>query len=142
MRQRTRRLNRARKEVSSRRARTLRRDLRPVRPAPEDLRELVLNHVPSAMQEVVLGAFVPDSGRAARDMSIMGVPVDVERVKCPLLVIVADDDRFIPRTVGERIAKRYGAAIEMFEGRGHMIVIEPGWQDVADVADRWIRQHA
>jgi pimeloyl-ACP methyl ester carboxylesterase len=114
---------------------------RAVRPAREDLRELVLNRVPPALQEVVLDAFVPDSGRAARDMSIMGVPVDVERVRCPLLVIVAADDRFIPRAIGERIAKRYGASLEVFEGHGHMIVIEPGWQDVADVADRWIRQH-
>jgi len=65
-------------------------------------------------------------------MSIMGVPVDVERVRCPLLVIVAADDRFIPRAIGERIAKRYGASLEVFEGHGHMIVIEPGWQDVAD----------
>jgi pimeloyl-ACP methyl ester carboxylesterase len=75
-------------------------------------------------------------------MSIMGVPVDVGRVKCPLLVIVAGDDHFIPRAIGERIAKRYGAPVQVFEERGHMIVIEPGWEDVADVADRWIREQA
>jgi pimeloyl-ACP methyl ester carboxylesterase len=115
---------------------------RVVYPAREDLRELVLNRVPAALQDVVLDAFVPDSGRAARDMSIMGVPVDVGRVKCPLLVIVAGDDHFIPRAIGERIAKRYGAPVQVFEERGHMIVIEPGWEDVADVADRWIREQA
>lgn len=113
-----------------------------VQPAREDLRELVLNHVPSELQDTVLDALVPDSGRAARDMSIMGVPVDVHRVTCPLLVILAGDDHFIPTTIGERIAKRYGAPTRVFDGRGHMLVIEPGWEDVADVADRWIREQA
>jgi pimeloyl-ACP methyl ester carboxylesterase len=75
-------------------------------------------------------------------MSIMGVAVDVRRVNCPMLVIVAGDDRFIPRAIGERIAKRYGAPIQVFDNRGHMLVIEPGWEDVADVADRWIREQA
>jgi pimeloyl-ACP methyl ester carboxylesterase len=73
-------------------------------------------------------------------MSITGVPVDVRRVTCPVFVIVAGDDRFIPRAIGERIANRYGAAVQVFEGRGHMIVIEPGWQEVANVVDRWIRE--
>jgi pimeloyl-ACP methyl ester carboxylesterase len=111
-----------------------------VQPEREDLREIVLNHVPRDMQDAVLDAFVPDSGRAAREMSIMGVPVDATRVQCPLLVIVAGDDHFIPRTIGERIAKRYGTPPRVFEGRGHMIVIEPGWEEVADVAERWIRE--
>jgi pimeloyl-ACP methyl ester carboxylesterase len=113
---------------------------RVVHPAREDLRELVLNRVPSEQQQMVLDAFVPDSGRAAREMSITGVPVDVRRVTCPVFVIVAGDDRFVPRAIGERIANRYGAAVQVFEGRGHMIVIEPGWQDVASVVDRWIRE--
>jgi len=113
---------------------------RVVHPAREDLRELVLNHVPPDQQDLVLDAFVPDSGRAARDMSIVGVRVDAERVRCPMFVIVAGDDQFIPAAIGERIAKRYGAPSRTFDGRGHMLVIEPGWQDVADVADRWIRE--
>lgn len=113
---------------------------RVVNPAREDLREIVLNRVPPELQDVVLDAFVPDSGRAARDMSIMGVPVDVARVKCPMLVIAAGDDHFIPKGIIERIAQRYDAPLKVFEERGHMIVIEPGWQEVADTVERWIRE--
>jgi pimeloyl-ACP methyl ester carboxylesterase len=68
------------------------------------------------------------------------VPVDVDRVKCPMLVIAAGDDHFIPKRIIERIAKRYDAPLQLFDGRGHMIVIEPGWEEVADAADRWIRE--
>jgi pimeloyl-ACP methyl ester carboxylesterase len=109
-----------------------------VHPAREDLRELVLNRVPAGRQESVLDLLGPDSGRAARDMSITGVPVDARRVRCPLLVIAAEDDRFIPRPIVERIARRYRAPLRTMNGHGHMVVLEPGWEELADSVLRWI----
>jgi pimeloyl-ACP methyl ester carboxylesterase len=70
-------------------------------------------------------------------MSIIGVPVDARRVRCPVFVVGADDDRFIPPAVVRRIASRYGAPIQTMIGRGHMLVLEPGWKAVADVVERW-----
>ena len=69
-----------------------------------DLRDLVLNRLSRADQDAVLARLMPDSGRAARDMSITGVPVDADRVRCPLLAITGDDDRFIPHA--DRRARR------------------------------------
>ena len=80
---------------------------RVVTPRREDLREIVLNRVPAADQDAVLDRLIPDSGRAGRDMSITGVPVDPRRVTCPMLVIAAADDRFIPQRIVERVAARY-----------------------------------
>jgi predicted alpha/beta hydrolase family esterase len=57
-------------------------------------------------------------------------------------VVVAEEDRFIPRRIGERVARRYGAAIHMLKDHGHMNVMEPGWEQVADLAERWIAEHA
>jgi len=107
-------------------------------PNREDLREIVLNCLPADMQDAVLAEMVPDSGRAAREMSITGVAVDRARVRCPVLVVAADEDRFIPKGIGERVAQRYGARIEMLTGHAHMNIIEPGWEDLADVVERWI----
>jgi non-heme chloroperoxidase len=113
-----------------------------VMPNREDLREIVLNRVPPALQDRILDLLGPDSGRAGREMSITGVAVDRSRVRCPILVVVAEEDRFIPRRIGERIARRYGAAIHILKEHGHMNVMEPGWEQVADVAERWIAEHA
>jgi non-heme chloroperoxidase len=110
---------------------------RPVHPSSRDLNALVLNHVPPSQRPAVLRELVPDSGRAGRDMSISGVPVDARRVRCPVFVVGADDDRFIPPQVVRRIASRYGAPIQTMVGRGHLLVIEPGWKAVADVVERW-----
>jgi pimeloyl-ACP methyl ester carboxylesterase len=110
---------------------------RTVTPKREDLREIVLNRVPAAMQNFMLDAMVPDSGRAGRDMSVTGVPVDAASVKCPMLVVTADDDLFIPRAIAERVAKRYGAPVQTMIGHGHMMINEPGWEVVADLVARW-----
>jgi pimeloyl-ACP methyl ester carboxylesterase len=109
-------------------------------PAREDLREIVFNRVPSSMQDAILDELVPDSGRAGKEMSISGVPVDRDRIHGPMLVIGARDDHFIPVSIAERVAKRYGAPIRILEGRGHMSVIEPGWEALAESVDQWIEK--
>ena len=111
---------------------------RVVTPDRDDMRELVLNCVPPALQEAMLDAMVPDSGRAGRDMSIAGVPVDRRRVECPVLVIAADDDRFIPKSIAAKIAKRYRAPLQTMLGHGHMLIDEPGWELAADLVARWL----
>jgi pimeloyl-ACP methyl ester carboxylesterase len=113
-----------------------------VRPGREDRRELVMNRVPPAEQEALLAAMIPDSGRAGRDMSITGVPVDAARVRCPVLVVSAEDDRFISPRVVERVARRYGAPLEVARRHGHMLVAEPGWEQLADRVEGWIREQA
>ena len=112
---------------------------RPVHPGREDLREMVMNRVPAHEQDRLLDRMLPDSGRAGRDMSLSGVPIDASRVHCPLLVFSAEDDRFIPPHIVERVAQRYGAELVMAEHHGHMLIVEPGWEAIADQVERWIR---
>ena len=115
---------------------------RPVVPNREDLREIVLNRVPPAHQDAILDELVPDSGRAGRQMSIDGVPVNKDRVQCPLYVVAAEEDRFIPKAIAERVARRYGAPLRTLTGHAHMSVMEPGWEEVADLAVQWIGTHS
>jgi pimeloyl-ACP methyl ester carboxylesterase len=115
---------------------------RVVRPGREDLRALTMNCVPPDEQEALLAATIPDSGRAGREMSITGVPVDPARVRCPMLVVAAENDHFIPARIVERVARRYGAPLDVARARGHMVIAEPGWEQLADRVERWIREHA
>ena len=110
---------------------------RVVVPGRSDLRALVLNRMPEAEREQLLDLLVPDSGRAARQMSVLGVPVDRERVKVPVLVIAGDEDLFIPISRGRRVAARYGAPIRVAPGRGHMLIIEPGYEELCDWIATW-----
>src|SRR5690242_1882735 len=60
---------------------------RAVRPSREDVRALVMNRVPTDEQDELIDRLVPDSGRAGRELSLTGVPVEASRVRCPLLII-------------------------------------------------------
>jgi len=110
---------------------------RPVRPSREDVRALVMNRVPREEQDEVIDRLVPDSGRAGRELSITGVPVDASRVNCPLLVTAGTDDKFIPAKTAARVAARYGVPLRVMPGHGHMIVLEPGWQALAGIIADW-----
>lgn len=111
---------------------------RTVVPGRLDLKTLVLNRVPPSEHDVLLDFMVPDSGRAAFQMSIIGVPVDRERVTTPVLVIAGDKDLFIPHSRAVRVASRYGARLITAPGRGHMLVIEPGYDEMCDWIADWI----
>lgn len=112
-----------------------------VQPSRHVMRALVLNHVPAAEQDSVLDRFIPDSGRAGLEMALRGVPIDARQVHCPMLVIAAGDDRFIPARIARRIAARYHAEFDLIEHHGHMVPIEPGWQALATTVIRWLEAH-
>jgi pimeloyl-ACP methyl ester carboxylesterase len=114
---------------------------RVVVPGRSDLRALVLNRVPEAEREMLLDLLVPDSGRAALQMSVLGVPVDRNQVKVPVLVIGGDQDLFIPLSRAKRVAARYDATLHVAPGRGHMLIIEPGYEELCDWIAEWSRSH-
>jgi pimeloyl-ACP methyl ester carboxylesterase len=67
--------------------------------------------------------------------------VEASRVRCPMLVIAAEEDKFIPPDIVKRIAARYDATLRVMENRGHMVIVEPGWEKLAADVERWIREH-
>jgi pimeloyl-ACP methyl ester carboxylesterase len=111
-----------------------------VKPGRADLRALVVNRVPEKEREVILDMLVPDSGRAGREMSVLGVPVARERIRAPMLVIGGDDDLFIPLSRVRRVAERYGARLRVAPGRGHMLILEPGYEELCCWMSDWMAE--
>jgi pimeloyl-ACP methyl ester carboxylesterase len=111
---------------------------RPVVARAEDFIPLVLNHIPREKQRDVFAQFVPDSGRAARDMLTGSVRVDERQVTCPVFTVASEDDHFIPLATVQRIAKKYGSPLYVAAGHGHLVMQEPGWEKIAGVLGLWI----
>jgi pimeloyl-ACP methyl ester carboxylesterase len=111
---------------------------RAVRARFTDFRSLVLNRIPAQEQRELFARFVPDSGRAARDMMLGSMRVDPDRVHAPMLVVGGDDDHFVPWRVDARVADRYGTARLLTHDHGHMLVREPGWEIVAAQIASWL----
>ena len=67
--------------------------------------------------------------------------------RAPLLLIAAGKDNVIPVSVSKAAVKRHSKSkaktvLEVYPDRGHEIVGEPGWEEVADRALDWAEQNA
>jgi pimeloyl-ACP methyl ester carboxylesterase len=114
---------------------------RRVVPRLADMRALVLNHIPDAELQETFSRFVPDSGRAGREMSFGSVSIDARRLRekvQKVLVVTSDDDRFVPQRVAKRIAQRYHAPLYVARGHGHLLQREPGWREPAEFIAGWL----
>ena len=114
---------------------------RPLVARSEDIAHMNLHRVPDAERAAILDRFVADSGIVARELSLGGLAIDAARVRCPVLVQAAAEDRFFPPAVERRIAARYGAELRVYDGHAHFVVMEPGWDVIAADAAAWLAAH-
>jgi pimeloyl-ACP methyl ester carboxylesterase len=111
---------------------------RPIRPNERDATDLFFNHVPPVERAALFARVVPESGRAAREMSFGAIAVDERRVNCPVFSIAAEDDRWVAPRVGRQIARKYQCDHVCLAGYGHFLIGEPGWENVAEEVSRWL----
>jgi alpha-beta hydrolase superfamily lysophospholipase len=55
-----------------------------------------------------------------------------------VLVLAAEADGFLTAADAQHIARAYGTSAEYFHGMGHDLMLDPGWQNVADRIERWL----
>lgn len=78
-----------------------------------------------------------ESARAlAGTLSSKGV--DPERIRTPLLVMGAESDGGVSAGEVRATAHAYHTEAEFFPDMGHDMMLEPGWQAVAERIDRWL----
>jgi pimeloyl-ACP methyl ester carboxylesterase len=108
----------------------------------------MFNLMPPESQRGIYDEFVYESGRAASEIGFWifdskgAVRVDESKVTCPVLIIAGEKDRIHPGSVTRKIAKKYKkvATYKEFSGHGHWIIGEPGWQQVAEYIEAWLRE--
>lgn len=107
-----------------------------------------LDKLPRSMRDDVFERFVPESGRATFEILNWGLDmtraseVDTDAVDCPLLFLTGSDDRINPPTTVARIAALYGnqSSHVVFDGMGHWLIGEPGWERLAERALGWLKE--
>ena len=91
-------------------------------------------------EETVRGYFSrlqDESYRTYLDMMVFDLPRP-QRVKAPVLVLGAADDGIISRGEVESTARAYGTTAEFFPNMAHDMIVEDGWQAVADRVLGWL----
>lgn len=100
-------------------------------------REFIFSaHTPESIVRSCAARLQAESRRAARE-TVKRLP-DPGLVKAPLLVLGAEDDGM--RIGGDAcaVARIYQADAEIFPDMGHVMMLEPGWQAVAERIDGWL----
>ena len=111
---------------------------RPLVSSDADADDLIFSHIPPEQRPALRARLVPDSGRAARDLSLGTVRVDETRVRCAMLVGGGLEDRFVAPRVARALATKYRAPCWQYPHHGHFLPMEPGWEMIAGDVESWI----
>jgi non-heme chloroperoxidase len=108
-------------------------------------RVLTLNCIPAAEQRAVFDRFGPESGRAFFELFFWmfdrtrATVVDTAAVSCPVLCLSGTEDKLVSLATARATAAGYPVATFWeLEGHGHMLVLEPGAEDIARRIAAWI----
>jgi len=87
-----------------------------------------------------------DSRNVLRDCMGEAGQIDLDLPHAPLLFIGGVEDQIIPYELNQRNAEAYTDEVSMvdfksFEGRGHWICGQDGWEEVAKHISDWLTAH-
>jgi pimeloyl-ACP methyl ester carboxylesterase len=107
-------------------------------PTSAHMREVMFcAHTPEPIVEQCFARLQEDSYRAlGADMNLLNL-VRPRRVTTPMLVLEGAEIGWGHRPARE-IARAYHTAAEFFPNMGHNMMLEPGWQAVAERIDSWL----
>ncbi|MEJ2421786.1 MAG: alpha/beta hydrolase [Acidobacteriota bacterium] len=108
----------------------------------------MMHLLPPDRQRDEYDKYVYESGRAAFEIGFSLLDrqrasrVDETKIKCPMLIVGAQEDRITPASVVRKVAKKYGDRCEYkeFPGHAHWVLGEPGWEDVAGFVADWLER--
>ncbi len=106
--------------------------------APELARERFFSpHTPEGDVRKYAARLQEDSSRIGIDCLLLCLPRP-KRVTTPLLVLGAEEDGAHTREEILATARAYGTKAEFFPDMGHNMMLEPGWESVAERIDSWL----
>lgn len=110
---------------------------RPHLPRREVVGRVAFQRMPEDQRHDLYERMVPESGMVLREVAL-GVPVDRNKVRCPVLTVGGGADGVYPPRVVQAVARHYAATCHVYPDNDHWIMDEPGWEKPArDIAD-WL----
>jgi pimeloyl-ACP methyl ester carboxylesterase len=113
--------------------------LRPLVATPALVRGLLFSpDTPADIVERSAARVQDESYLAYLDMLLLA-HARPRRVRAPLLVLGGERDAIFTPGQVRRTARAYGTQAEFFAGMGHDLMLDAGWERVADRVDAWAR---
>jgi len=108
------------------------------------MRAYSLDRMPGAEQAAAVARLRPESARAVRETlnwwldPFMATSLGPGALAAPSLVIAGEGDVVHAPATAKAVAERIGAACRILPGMSHWLVGEPGWEEAAGLALRWL----
>jgi pimeloyl-ACP methyl ester carboxylesterase len=106
------------------------------------------NCLPEDQQQATFQRYaVPESRRVGKGPTTKTAKVDYLRARPPLLMIAGSEDHIIPASLNRDNLAKYKknpsiTDFREFPGRCHVIIGQPGWEEVADYTLDWISKNS
>ncbi|MEO8132954.1 MAG: alpha/beta hydrolase [Betaproteobacteria bacterium] len=97
---------------------------------------------PNAPPEVLAAAMrhlSPESPRAVMELAWRGAATEAAAPGTPLRVFAAGADVLFTAAEAQATAARHGVDAVVLDDLPHMLMLEPGWERLAEALDEWIR---
>lgn len=112
------------------------------RPTEHDLVALTCGKLTPEDRDEVISWLQHESGIAAREMTISGVPIDESLIRCPVLVTATTLDILTPPARQRQVSSKLRADYVEFAQHAHFPMLEPGWERPVAVIGRWLEEAA
>jgi pimeloyl-ACP methyl ester carboxylesterase len=95
---------------------------------------------PQAVVDDCQARLQDESYLAFLDLVLRRVRARPHRIEAPVLVLGAENDGFLTVDDVRRTARAHRTEAEVFRGLGHDMMLDQGWEAVADRVDAWLRE--
>ncbi len=104
-------------------------------------RALFSKELPAKQVVAFAARLGPESPRALADARVPGPVLPARSVRIPSLVLAADGDRIIERSMAHRTAVFHGARLRIVKPSGHAIMLDASWRKAAEIIHEWLKDH-
>jgi pimeloyl-ACP methyl ester carboxylesterase len=111
---------------------------RPFLVAEEEQMEITFNVTPREDALRFVKRLVPESGRAAKEITFGLIAVDAAKIRVPRLSTGGVQDAFVPASIARKLATKYGCECRLYDAHGHNMMGEPGWERPASELLEWV----
>ncbi|MEP7083616.1 MAG: alpha/beta fold hydrolase, partial [Betaproteobacteria bacterium] len=97
----------------------------------------------NATPEVLAGAMrhlSPESPSAVMELAWRGMPPRADEHDTPMCVVAAGNDALFTPQDAQATAERHGIDAVVLDGLPHMLMLEPGWERLAETLRDWLRR--
>jgi pimeloyl-ACP methyl ester carboxylesterase len=117
---------------------------KPFKPNRAIATHYIMNGMAPKDREEAYKNMVYESGKAALEIKFGKIAINFTKIKCPILLIGAEQDRIIPYQIAEDMAKKITHSdfdCWIYPNFAHWIPVENGWQEPAEHINNWLNRY-